>query len=238
MSPRVRIILWVILSLFILGLGSCSAILTGRWTAVNLGGALENVGMEHPHKQKMKAADGQWAYPRRVWRKENRYIVEVPIAFVPLHPPVIEHNAGHRGNRNTLENRYWGPAEKEIAAHPTELYYAELWPHQYRTICKRYKLRPSIPNLKLIPAAEADFTGATLIYAGHGSTTSVDLREEGEGLPRFGNISTRSIPPRRTERNRQLQPLCRVLDIIDIPLTIIATPIGWVCDAIYEPLHN
>lgn len=27
-------------------------------------------------------------------------------------------------------------------------------------------------------------------------------------------------------------------EVVDVPLTIVATPIGWVVDAIYEPLHN
>jgi hypothetical protein len=33
-------------------------------------------------------------------------------------------------------------------------------------------------------------------------------------------------------------PLSWAAEVVDIPLTIVATPIGWVVDAIYEPIFS
>ena len=41
-----------------------------------------------------------------------------------------------------------------------------------------------------------------------------------------------------TCRNYILRPVSSLAYIADIPLTIVATPIGWLVDAIYEPFHN
>ncbi|MBR3926934.1 MAG: hypothetical protein IKJ58_09225, partial [Akkermansia sp.] len=65
--------------------------------------------MTRPCQQRVKTDDGKWLYYTRVWKKDDSYIVEVPIAFVPFNPPIIEHSAGHRGGKKSLENRYWGP---------------------------------------------------------------------------------------------------------------------------------
>ena len=52
-------------------------------------------------------------------------------------------------------------------------------------------------------------------------------------------LNSEDIPtPRRTWYNQCLRPISWVAEVADIPLSLIATPIGWVVDAIYEPLAN
>ena len=45
-------------------------------------------------------------------------------------------------------------------------------------------------------------------------------------------------PPRRTWYNYCLMPLSWVGEVADIPLSLIATPVGWLVDAVYEPIAN
>lgn len=223
--------------------GGCISLHTDRWTTVNLGGALNKVGYEHPCKQEMQDDKGQWYYHIRAWKRGERYIIEIPVAFVPLNPPIIEHSAGHNRSRKSLDNEYWGPSEEEIATYPTEFYYADLSRAQFERLCQKRKVdyfRNPFPGLNLIPAAEMNFSGATLILDAIGKNASVKGEEMSQFrmIPNLGIIRTHSIPPRRSTLNYCLQPIRLAAEVVDIPLSLIATPIGWVVDAIYEPLNN
>lgn len=243
MKRRVKIVCSISCLILSFLLEGCISLYTGRWTSVNLGGALNNVEHKRPCKQQVLDDKGQWRYHTRVWKKGERYIVEVPVAFVPFNPPLIEHSAGHRRAEKSLDNRYWGPSEEEIAQYPTELYYADLSHRQFKHLCKPRKsdlFRNPFPGVKLTPASEMDFSGATLILDTNGANVSVKNEEMNQfsRIPNLLIIRTHSIPPRRSTLNYCLQPICWVAEVVDIPLTLIATPIGWVVDAIYEPLHN
>lgn len=222
-------------------LESCISLYTGRWTHVNLGGVLQCVEYERPCKKKVQDDSGQWRYHTHVWKKGERYIVEVPIAFVPYNPPLIEHSAGHCPAKKSLDNRYWGAQDEEIAQYPAELYYADLSHAQFTRLYRIHKsdlLGNPYPGLKLIPASEMDFSGATLIpdaFCGNEGTCreNPDIRS-----PHLEIISLQSIPPRRSTLNYCLQPISLIARVVDIPLTLIATPIGWVADALYESFNN
>ena len=74
-----------------------------------------------------------------------------------------------------------------------------------------------------------------MCYAGLSNYSIIVMKKKQN---RDGKIRTHSISPRRTRRNYILRPVSWLAYVADIPLTIVATPIGWLVDAIYEPLHN
>lgn len=243
MKRDTRICIYVLSFLLIIMMEGCISFYTGRYTTVNMGGVLHNLELERPYTQRTLTDDGHWRYRTRAWKKGNRYIVEVPVAYVPYKQPLIEHSAGNSPARNSLDNQYWGPRKEEIAQYPAELYYADLSHAQFEHICRRIKVdlfRDPFPRLQLRHADDVDFNEATLIYEAHGSTVTVKHPEMEAfiGAPRLEIIRTRSLPSRRTVLNRCLQPISWVARVADIPLSIIATPIGWLVDAIYEPLNN
>ena len=242
MNRRLKITSYIACFLSLFLLEGCISLYTGRWTSVNMGAVLNNVGMTRPCKQRVKTDDGAWLYYTRVWKQGNNYVVEVPIAFVPFNPPIIEHSAGHRGGKNSLDNRYWGPTDEEIAQRPAEFYYAVLSQEQFRQLCRMSKFifRDPFPKLKLIPASDMDFQDSTLIFEsdGKGNIVRTSEMEQFGREPDINKIWTHSISPRYTYKNYILRPVSWLAYVVDIPLTIVVTPIGWLVDAIYEPLHN
>lgn len=243
MNRRLKITSYVVCLLAVFLLEGCISLYSGRWTSVNMGAALNNAGMTRPYKQRVKTDDEKWLYYTRVWKKDDSYIVEVPIAFVPFNPPIIEHSAGHRGGKKSLENRYWGPTDEEVAQYPAEPYYAVLSQNQFQRLCLERKVdavSDPFPELKLIPSADMNFRNSTLIFESDvkGNIVQTSEMEQFYGDPIIGKIRTHSISPRRTCKNYILRPVSWLAYVADIPLTIVATPIGWLVDAIYEPLHN
>ena len=85
-----------------------------------------------------------------------------------------------------------------------------------------------------------NFRNSTLIFESNvkGNIVQTSEMEQFYGDPIIGKIRTHSISPRRTCKNYILRPVSWLAYVADIPLTIVATPIGWLVDAIYEPLHN
>lgn len=214
---------------------------TGRWTHVNLGGALQYVEYERPCKKKVQDDSGQWRYHTRVWKRGERYIVEVPIAFVPYNPPLIEHSAGCSPVKKSLDNRYWGPKDEDIAQFPAELYYVDLSHAQFTRLYRIHKsdlIGNPYPGLKLLPASEMDFSGASLIPDVFCVNDDTCRKKSDSRAPHLEIISLQSIPPRRSTLNYCLQPISLIARVVDIPLTLIATPIGWVADALYEQFKN
>ena len=243
MNRHLKIASYVVCLLSVILLEGCISFYTGRWTLVNMGSSLNNAGMTRPCKQRVKTDDGDWSYYTRVWKKDDSYIVEVPIAFVPFNPPVIEHSAGYQHGKKTLANRYWGPTDEEVAQYPAEPYYAVLSQNQFRRLCimsKKDIFSDPFPQVKLLPAGDMDFRDSTLIFESDvkGNMVRTPEMEQFTWNPELYKIRTHSISPRRTCRNHILRPVSWLAYVADIPLTIVATPIGWLVDAIYDPLHN
>ncbi len=96
------------------------------------------------------------------------------------------------------------------------------------------------PQVKLLPAGDMDFRDSTLIFEIDVKGNMVRTPEMAQFTwnPELYKIRTHSISPRRTCKNYILRPVSWLAYVADIPLTIVATPIGWLVDAIYEPLHN
>ena len=71
--------------------------------------------------------------------------------------------------------------------------------------------------------------------------TIYTLFSEGANMPECRRRAIEAALPAfklNTCRNYILRPVSCLAYIADIPLSIVATPIGWLVDAIYEPFHN
>ena len=116
-----------------------------------------------------------------------------------------------------------------------EYYGAELTGEQYQRLFYRANRRIKesgrsvFADVHIRPLAEIDLTNAELVRQTQGSYYH---------LMRLWSGSKELPPPRRTWYNRCLMPLSWTAEVVDIPLSAIATPIGWVVDAIYEPMNN
>lgn len=223
------------------GLVSCISLYTGRATIVDSGGAVANIGQQrprlHPEPQAPAKGETDYHFHYRVWKKGDGYIIEYPVCYAPANYSVLVHRAGHFTWRKTtldgeLPARY---TNAELSRYPVELYYAELTEEQYKKLMevdKRIKRsRPSpFRDVQLRPAAEMDLSGAEPV---------LDFYDERyHRITRVWNNSRELPPARRTWYNYPLMPVSWVAEVVDIPLSLVATPIGWLADAIYEPLAN
>ncbi len=243
--------------LLTLALESCIAIHTQRYTIIDLGGALAEPGQMKPtlRYEKQEQGDRLKEAPTRLWKKGDRFIIEIPVAFIPARYSVFKHSTPtwryQQGERKTLNTLLYCRDKAEPWEYPTEHYYAELTMKQLRILLRTRKSDiffpppPGLENVELIPADRYDLSGTALIYDSQvnekldisrmaGGDTGKKLR----GTPQLWKLGIHRIPPRRTWYNRCLQPLSWCAELVDIPLSMLATPIGWLADAIYEPLNN
>lgn len=226
---------YLALSLLTLGLESCISLYTGRFTVIDTGGALAGIGQEQPRVRK-EIVDGKPGHHYKVWKKGDAYIVQVPVAYVPAYYPILLHATGRNHQRNTLSRIRLDYTDAEIMSFPIEHCFVTLDETQYKVLCRVSKSDCFLPPpsaLEGVPLhPKADLKGAELIVA----ASSNEFHHI--GLPHLWKLDIETLPPRRTWYNRCLQPLSWMAEVVDVPLTIVATPIGWVVDAIYEPLHN
>lgn len=228
-----RTALLIVLSLLTLGIESCLSHYSGRWTVIDTGGALAQVGQLRPRLRVKEAGDVH----HQVMKKGNQYIVRVPIAFVPPHYPLITHRTGHDNwqdsKRNTLKcGGFDYYSEAEIMRAPEEFYYVTLNEKQYAALTRNRKGDCFFP-----PPAELKGIALTP-HADIGDAAPINTPAGDKHLPKLWKLDIDTIPPRRTWYNRLLQPLSWAAELADIPLSLLATPIGWLADAIYEPLHR
>lgn len=226
------------------GLVSCIGLKTGRFTIIDTGGAIAAIGQQKANLRKEPLPVGKETlaynkdldYHYRVWKKGENYIVSIPVAYAPARYSVFEHYCGHRLRPHTLQTtlpreRY---TDEELMDYPLEHIYAEISEQRYRSLFKQRKLRKHlIPDDTL--RDESVLNGAKLVLDIHG-------KEAGTPSPMrpylTSNVDPNRLPRRRAWYNQCLRPVSWVAEVVDIPLSLIATPIGWVADAIYEPLAN
>ena len=216
--PRVIIIL---LSLLLL-LPAC--------TIVDMGGALDEIGKQEAVPQQIKRTGKPMPLlgnyedaPTPAWKKGDTYYIQLPIAYVPAKDWHIAHFSPY-----LLNNVFEWPqclTPEAISHYPTEIYYAELNRKQFAEACRhpKFEFTPRMRNMKyrILPAAEVDLTGAEKL-------TNCATR-----WPQ--RILQDRLPYRRTTGNQWRRPLVFVLDVADIPLSVAATPIGWVANVILCP---
>ena len=225
--------------LVLIGLESCISLYTGRATLIDTGGAIANVGQERPHLHPERQAVGKsdYGFHYRVLKKGEKYIVEIPVAYAPVRYSVLLHTTRyygpeHKSLRCELPSEQF--TQEELRAYPAEYLYAELDKMTYRRLCAMHKLRGHrIPKNSL--TSNPDLSNAELIVDVHG----YPLDGAAPGHPTLrGNIDPHRMPARRTWYNYCLMPLSWVGEVADIPLSLIATPVGWLVDAVYEPIAN
>lgn len=246
MSPRFRHIRrFIEAALLLLLLEVCISIGTGRFTLINLSALLADAGQMRPalrYEQQSERSNP----PTRIRKKGELYVVEVPIAFVPARHPVFFHETPRHPNTNTLQCSLYSREEMLPRQFPKELYYAELTAGQLASLVQRDKIYqpPALAQVRLIPADCYNLSETVLIYDSQADDL-LDLPEiqdrYGNGLrgtPHLHRLRTQNIPSRRTTYNYCLLPLSWCVELVDIPLSLLATPIGWLADALYEPLNN
>lgn len=243
MKPRSKKILktvaYVIGILLAIMLECYVALLTGRWTIIDLGGMLAEPGQMQPvlRPDYLDTSGGKAtpSYPVRVWKHETAYTVEIPIAYVPAHYSLILHNAGYCNHqRKTLHKPYFRRSLDEIMSNPEEKFNTRLSNKEYRSLCHIHKSRG---GLRYPITDTVQHNRVNLIFEQRAGKIICDSAED-MGQPHLYNLDVTVLPSRRTWYNRCLQPISWVAEVIDIPLSLIATPIGWLVDAIYEPLNN
>ena len=217
----------------------CISVYTGRATIIDTGGAIASIGQKRPRLCTEPEQQGEQAPGVRhcVWKKGENYIVQLPVCYTPARYSVLVHIVRDSWRKNTLAGEYPNPhfSPAELAQYPMEYYGAELTGEQYQRlfyrVSKRLKEsgRSVFADVHIRPLAEIDLTNAELVRQTQGSYYH---------LMRLWRGSNELPPPRRTWYNRCLMPLSWTAEVVDIPLSAIATPIGWVVDAIYEPMNN
>lgn len=249
--PHHRTLVLIAGLLAVIGMEGCISLSTGRATLIDSGGAIANIGQQRPQLRAESLAPQEQgkethAIHYRVWKKGEHYIVQLPVSYAPVRYTTFAHFCGHNSFRkNTLEfhfpHNYY--SDEELNQYPVEYFYATLTERQYRQLCRKNKRIKSsgrdnpFHGATILSAAEIDLSGAELVLDRHGEHIMVQTGVTSPNL-RFWWVPERYLAPRRSWYNYCLMPLSWIGEVADIPLTIIATPIGWLADAIYEPLAN
>ena len=241
MNRRLKITSYVVCLLAVFLLEGCISLYTGRYTVIDTGGAISTIGREEPglHYTYRAELRPEYIVHNKVWKKGDIYIVQIPVTYAAARESVIVHG---RGWKNTPNLWRWPDSRRSkgaAAGAQVEYYYALMNEQQYRRLTFRVKRitkeheRPFY-QVPVHPASEIDLSGAELVLDSESSLKKNDVR-----TPRLEFWrAERQVPDRRAWYNYFLMPLSWAAEVADIPLTIVATPIGWLVDAIYEPLHN
>ena len=241
MTRRRRIFAMLGILLLSLGLEGCISLYTGRYTVIDTGGAISTIGREeakllYTHRPEHRP---NYIVHNKVWKKGDTYIVQIPITYAPACETFILHG---RGWHNTPNQWRWPDMQQrktDSAGATVEYYYALMDEKQYRRLTVRLmritrEHHKPFYQVPVIPAVETDLSGAELVLDSKASLKKNDLRTPQLEFWR----AEKQVPNRRAWYNYPLMPLSWAAEVVDIPLTIIATPIGWVVDAIYEPFFS
>lgn len=239
MKRTLRIVICLVSIFLTLLLEGCISLYTSRATIIDTGGAIANIGQQRPRlrTESERKSESSPTLHYRVWKKGEHYIVQLPVSYVPTRYSMVVHFAGkNTWRRTTLNGEFPSPrySDAELEQYPIEYYSAELTAEQYHELFqkRRQMKEPSrgvFENVRIRPFSEIDLTGAELVR---------DKSSDHFPFMRLWRGSNELPPPRRTWYNRCLMPLSWTAEVVDIPLSAIATPIGWVVDAIYEPMNN
>ena len=102
MKSRLKITGYVICLLSVFLLVGYISLYTGRYTVIDLGGAIDNIGKQTPHLQEEACretlGDTQIAtsdYHYQVWEKDDMFYVQLPLAYLPADETVFLHCSGY-----------------------------------------------------------------------------------------------------------------------------------------------
>lgn len=220
--------------------------ISGRATIIDTGGAIAAIGQQQAQLREEALPEGKQStgnnkdsdFHYRVWKKGEHYIVDIPVSYAPARYSVLNHicRSSHKSDYKNLECSIPKPhfSQDELADYPTEHLYAELSEFRYKQLFRMSKIRlHSLPDDCL--RESPDLSDAELVLDIHGY--DFGTREPLHPLFRT-HIRPDCLPRRRTWYNQCLRPVSWVAEVVDIPLSLIATPVGWLVDAVYEPLAN
>lgn len=215
-------------------------------TAIDLGGAVDNIGKQVPvcypfseeapppsaylnpsaYQDALEISPTSIKFP--VYHKGGYHYVMLPIVYVPENHSIIDHL--HLRGTSTRDWQYPEPfSPEEIRQFPVEVFYAELNDYQFRQSLRRRSLLIKRPNknypfthFRIIPADEIHLEGAECTL---------------ETIHPF-KILCRKLPARTTSLHQCLTPLSWIAEVADVPLSILATPVGWVYDLATFPMSR
>ena len=228
MSPHLRRVCTVLATALVGALISCTAVRKGNFTIVDLGGAVNNIGLAEPHLREEPLPPGRKPRPPhisapdsdiriRVWKKDERYLIQLPITYLPARSPLI-YNTRYSKRRSMAE------LQQELRSYPTEYFYAEMAAHTYRQLLRirKYVRTKDLRNIRILTADEVSLADWEPLLDVHGNEPAP------QGVPHIHFYrSSFPVPDRCTWYHYCLTPISIGAHILDIPLSIIATPIGW-----------
>ena len=228
MNRRLYRIGTVLATVLVAALVSCTAVRKGNFTIVDLGGAVNNIGLAEPHLREEPLPPGRKPRPPhisapdsdiriRVWKKDERYLLQLPVTYIPAQSPLIY---------NTVHTRRPSEAElqQQLSHHPIEYFYAEMAAHTYRQFFKirKYIRSADLRNIRILTADEVSLADWEPHLDVHGNEPTPHR------VPHVHFYSNAfHIPDRCTWYHYCLTPISIGAHILDIPLSIIATPIDW-----------
>ena len=228
MNRRLYRIGTALTTVLVAALVSCTAARKGNFTIIDLGGAVYNIGLAEPHLREEPLSSGR--KPRftrasspgsdlriRVWKKDERYLIQLPITYLPARSPLI-YNTRYSKHRSMAE------LQQELRSYPAEYFYAEMAAHTYRQLLRirKYVRTKDLRNIRILTADEVSLADWEPLLDVHGNEPAP------QGVPHIHFYrSSFPVPDRCTWYHYCLTPISIGAHILDIPLSIIATPIGW-----------
>lgn len=216
------------LCLAALSLNSCS-------TVIDTGSALDSIGKQSAShlliaKEKRDFYIHLEEAPISVFKLGATYYVKLPVSFIPANicnDAYLVYNTGVFVGR---EKDFTCPSERKDLQHTShkyqthpETFYAVLTEEQFRLACQPWDKfdTPPIKNesFPIIPASDINLNNAQIVNI---QNLCIDTRH-----------MICKIPSRRTWGNHFRRPLVWVLDVVDIPLSVAASPIGWLARLLY-----
>ena len=206
------------------GLSSCGT--SGGWlqsnyTEVDMGGALAGIGQKRAYLPTTGYAGIS------LWEKGGKYYAMLPMVYAPADYALLTHSRSHgAAPGQKLVSRFpQGLTAEQLARCERHTCFAVLDATQYNELL-RLAAQPqaNVPVVELkrpfpvVTERDVELSGARCtgtLYGGAG--------EQGGVV----GLLTNRIPARRTWYNRTLQPLSWAAEVLDVPLTAVATPVGW-----------
>ena len=224
-----KILTTTALCLAAVGLSSCA-------TVIDTGSTLDNVGKQAPDRLLVKEGSWHKEAPLVAWKKGETYYVELPVAYIPAsirnRDFLICNISLLRSHREFRYPDFDGSSKFRADLQNTkEVFYAVLTEEQFRLACTCYGKWETPPlageSFPMLSAASVNMEGAERLST-----------EYSRRLENSAPILLRNVPVRRTLGNQLRRPLTWVLDTADIPLTIAASPVGWLVNLIYYPFSK
>ena len=224
LPPFLRIHAIAVLCLVAVGLSSCV-------THIDAGSMLDDMGKQRPSHQLQLVQEKPRYYEReeiQVWQKEGLYYVQLPVAYIPARVKDRDYLVGmslyFSAQGGTYPRLIMNDEDVIQFQHTKEYFYAVLSEAQLNKAATHYHKYPNEfyrENYPVLAASEVDLSNAKKWKP---------LPSQKAALSVNAIYMFKQLPDRRTTGNQLRRPLVLVLDVADVPLSIVATPFAWVAD--------